>query len=99
MSMCTDCFEAGNHVGHDYNRFFSSSGGKCDCGDDDVVLESGFCNKHGQHNNASMDVPLELTIMPELMMQKVLFKLIEKFRGYVSSTMLQIRINCIAFVV
>lgn len=43
-----------------------------------------FCNNHGKKNNPPMDIPIDLTVMIEFMMQKILMKLAEKFRGYVS---------------
>uniref|UniRef100_A0A7E4VJZ5 E3 ubiquitin-protein ligase n=1 Tax=Panagrellus redivivus TaxID=6233 RepID=A0A7E4VJZ5_PANRE len=46
MSLCAECFEAGNHEGHDYSRFFSTVGGCCDCGNPDVMDPKGFCQKH-----------------------------------------------------
>ena len=42
MSICSDCFQAGNHEGHDYNMFRSHSGGACDCGDASVMRPEGY---------------------------------------------------------
>ena len=42
MSLCADCFQAGNHVGHDYNMFRSQAGGACDCGDVNVMNAEGY---------------------------------------------------------
>ena len=42
MSLCADCFHAGNHEGHDYNMFKSQAGGACDCGDEDVMKPKGW---------------------------------------------------------
>ena len=41
MSLCADCFKLADHTDHDYNRFWSSSGGACDCGDTNVMKEDG----------------------------------------------------------
>ena len=41
MSLCADCFHAGNHEGHDFNMFKSQAGGACDCGDEDVMKSDG----------------------------------------------------------
>lgn len=41
MSLCADCFLAGNHDGHDFNMFKSQAGGACDCGDDTVMKKEG----------------------------------------------------------
>ncbi|VDN37225.1 unnamed protein product, partial [Cylicostephanus goldi] len=35
MSLCASCFQAANHEGHDFTRFFSREGGACDCGNSD----------------------------------------------------------------
>lgn len=42
MSLCSQCFLNGKHEGHDYTRFFSFSGGACDCGNDDVLDPKGL---------------------------------------------------------
>ena len=42
MSLCADCFQAGNHTGHDYNMFRSQAGGACDCGDVNVMNTEGW---------------------------------------------------------
>ena len=44
MSLCADCFHAGNHEGHDFNMFKSQAGGACDCGDEDVMKKEGCVN-------------------------------------------------------
>ena len=64
MSLCADCFKAADHVGHDYNRFWSQSGGACDCGDPAVMDEKGFCSRHGDKNASRLDLspaPTHLT--------------------------------------
>lgn len=42
MSLCADCFHAGNHEGHDFNMFKSQAGGACDCGDENVMKPEGY---------------------------------------------------------
>ena len=42
MSLCADCFAAGDHEGHDFNMFKSQAGGACDCGDENVMKPSGY---------------------------------------------------------
>ena len=44
MSLCADCFQAGDHTGHDFNMFRSQAGGACDCGDITVMRECGYGN-------------------------------------------------------
>lgn len=41
MSLCAECFNNGDHTGHDFNMFRSQAGGACDCGDGNVMRESG----------------------------------------------------------
>lgn len=41
MSLCAECFHQGDHTGHDFNMFRSQAGGACDCGDSNVMRESG----------------------------------------------------------
>ncbi len=41
MSLCADCFQGGNHEGHDFNMFRSQAGGACDCGDENVMRKQG----------------------------------------------------------
>ncbi|KAF6778101.1 hypothetical protein AHF37_02148 [Paragonimus kellicotti] len=41
MSLCSSCFTSGNHTGHDFNKFRSLAGGACDCGDSNVMDQSG----------------------------------------------------------
>ena len=41
MSICAQCFQHGNHEGHNYNMFKSQAGGACDCGDSSVMHEFG----------------------------------------------------------
>lgn len=41
MSLCADCFLAGDHAGHDFNMFRSHAGGACDCGDEGVMRSEG----------------------------------------------------------
>lgn len=48
MSLCAECFQKGDHEGHDFNMFRSQAGGACDCGDESVMKKSGFCVRHTQ---------------------------------------------------
>lgn len=45
MSLCSDCFHAADHTGHDFNMFRSQAGGACDCGDVSVMKSIGFVVK------------------------------------------------------
>ncbi|XP_064614037.1 LOW QUALITY PROTEIN: E3 ubiquitin-protein ligase ubr3-like [Liolophura sinensis] len=81
MSLCSDCFQAGNHVGHDYNMFRSQAGGACDCGDVSVMNPDGFCPRHGpdrvpKHTHC----PDDLLAVAEVMLPKVFLRLVHHLR-------------------
>eukprot|EP01112_Ceratiomyxa_fruticulosa_P022315 TRINITY_DN8126_c0_g1_i1.p1 TRINITY_DN8126_c0_g1~~TRINITY_DN8126_c0_g1_i1.p1 ORF type:complete len:1102 (-),score=291.96 TRINITY_DN8126_c0_g1_i1:57-3362(-) len=44
-AICVDCFQNGNHEGHDY-MLIKIAGGFCDCGDPYSWREAGFCSRH-----------------------------------------------------
>ncbi|KAL7715179.1 E3 ubiquitin-protein ligase [Entamoeba marina] len=46
--ICVDCFNAGDHTGHDWYMLKSGCGGTCDCGRKSAWKESGFCKNHGK---------------------------------------------------
>uniref|UniRef100_A0A1I8FWF7 E3 ubiquitin-protein ligase n=1 Tax=Macrostomum lignano TaxID=282301 RepID=A0A1I8FWF7_9PLAT len=76
LSLCEDCFKAGNHEGHDFNLFRSSSGGACDCGDPDVMRPLGFCCKHGEQNAAKLpSAPSELVATARAVLPRLLLLL------------------------
>uniref|UniRef100_A0A5K4F7R9 E3 ubiquitin-protein ligase n=1 Tax=Schistosoma mansoni TaxID=6183 RepID=A0A5K4F7R9_SCHMA len=64
MSLCSSCFTAGNHEGHDFNKFKSHAGGACDCGDATVMKESGFCRFHGLDKVHNRPVPPDDLVAP-----------------------------------
>lgn len=84
MSICSDCFQAGNHEGHDYNMFRSHSGGACDCGDASVMKPEGFCCRHGESNSskAHPEAPADLMAMAKEMMPLLFLRLLFYFREY-----------------
>ena len=53
--ICIECFDAGDHEGHDFRLFQSQSGGCCDCGDGMAWKESGFCRHHNPQAPIDMD--------------------------------------------
>lgn len=57
MSLCADCFNKGDHIGHDFNMFKSIAGGACDCGDESVMKPSGFCVTHRVRPEATIPSP------------------------------------------
>ncbi|CAH8500075.1 unnamed protein product [Schistosoma turkestanicum] len=64
MSLCSSCFTAGNHKGHDFNKFKSHAGGACDCGNSSVMKESGFCRFHGPDKVHNRPVPPDDLVAP-----------------------------------
>ncbi|XP_078537716.1 E3 ubiquitin-protein ligase UBR3 isoform X2 [Lissotriton helveticus] len=84
MSLCAECFHQGEHAGHDFNMFRSQAGGACDCGDSNVMRESGFCNRHRVKSSSSVPcVPKDLLMMSELILPQFIFCLIQSLReGY-----------------
>ncbi|XP_048246065.1 E3 ubiquitin-protein ligase UBR3-like [Haliotis rufescens] len=81
MSLCSDCFQAGNHEGHDYNMFRSQAGGACDCGDTSVMNTSGFCPRHGpDRQRHAVHMPGDMMANAEAMMPQVFLRLIHYLR-------------------
>ncbi|XP_014668803.1 PREDICTED: E3 ubiquitin-protein ligase UBR3-like [Priapulus caudatus] len=82
MSLCADCFRAGNHEGHDYNMFRSQAGGACDCGDPSVMKEEGFCPRHGpSKDDNSPCIPEDLLGVAEAMMPRITLRLVQYLRA------------------
>ncbi|XP_051885288.1 LOW QUALITY PROTEIN: E3 ubiquitin-protein ligase ubr3 [Pristis pectinata] len=87
MSLCAECFNAGEHTGHDFNMFRSQAGGACDCGDSSVMRDSGFCKRHRSTSSSSIpSVPNELMMMSEHILPRVILRLVQHLRdGYSES--------------
>lgn len=45
--ICEECFLAGDHEGHDYERLCTVDHFTCDCGNELSWSRDGFCSKHG----------------------------------------------------
>ncbi|XP_068671556.1 E3 ubiquitin-protein ligase ubr3-like isoform X2 [Montipora foliosa] len=76
MSLCADCFHAGNHEGHDFNMFKSQAGGACDCGDEDVMKKEGFCDHHGAKELSVQSAPpAELLAMAQIVVPRLCLRL------------------------
>ncbi|KAI0233528.1 E3 ubiquitin-protein ligase UBR3 [Lamellibrachia satsuma] len=89
MSLCADCFQAGNHTGHDFNMFRSQAGGACDCGDISVMKACGFCQRHGpQHQQSQQGAPPDLLAVAEVMMPRLIFRLVQHMRDHCAPDML-----------
>nr|AAI45476.1 Ubr3 protein [Mus musculus] len=84
MSLCAECFHQGDHTGHDFNMFRSQAGGACDCGDSNVMRESGFCRRHQIKSSSNIPcVPKDLLMMSEFVLPRFIFCLIQYLReGY-----------------
>ncbi|UJR15883.1 hypothetical protein I4U23_002808 [Adineta vaga] len=80
MSICAQCFQHGNHEGHNYNMFKSQAGGACDCGDSSVMHEFGFCRFHGESHPQMQTVPRELICCAELLIPYLLKVFIRALR-------------------
>ncbi|VDK17417.1 unnamed protein product [Anisakis simplex] len=82
MSLCADCFQNSNHQGHDFNRFFSQAGGACDCGNSDVLRESGFCARHGPNAVRPPAPSDKIVSLAEFVIPKLFVRLFLYFRGW-----------------
>ena len=81
MSLCTECFQKGNHIGHDYNMFRSQAGGACDCGDPSVMKESGFCSSHQPGIcDRKPKVPTEYVAVGRIILPRLLHRLVVQLR-------------------
>lgn len=86
MSLCADCFQQGNHQGHDFNMFRSQAGGACDCGDASVMREDGFCHRHGPKAQVGKPpAPPDLLCVAESMMPRVILRLVQHLRQHSDS--------------
>ncbi|XP_069053181.1 E3 ubiquitin-protein ligase ubr3 isoform X3 [Lepisosteus oculatus] len=84
MSLCAECFNNGDHTGHDFNMFRSQAGGACDCGDSNVMRESGFCSRHRSKTGTNVpSVPRDLLLMSEMVLPRFIICIIQYLRdGY-----------------
>jgi E3 ubiquitin-protein ligase UBR3 len=67
--------------------FRSQAGGACDCGDTNVMKESGFCYLHGPHASGESDhshekpgAPPDLLCVANAMMPRLILRLIQHMR-------------------
>ncbi|XP_019731364.1 E3 ubiquitin-protein ligase ubr3 [Hippocampus comes] len=84
MSLCAECFNNGDHTSHDFNMFRSQAGGACDCGDSNVMRESGFCRRHRLRTGENIpSIPRDLLLMSELVLPRFILSVIQYLRdGY-----------------
>uniref|UniRef100_A0AAQ4S819 E3 ubiquitin-protein ligase n=1 Tax=Gasterosteus aculeatus aculeatus TaxID=481459 RepID=A0AAQ4S819_GASAC len=85
MSLCAECFNNGDHTGHDFNMFRSQAGGACDCGDANVMRESGFCRLHRLRTGENVpSIPRDLLLMSEMVLPHFILCIIQYLRdGYI----------------
>ncbi|VDN19581.1 unnamed protein product [Gongylonema pulchrum] len=76
------CFRLAGHEGHDSNRFFSQAGGACDCGNADVLRESGFCYRHGPNARRPPAPSADIVSLNEFIIPKLFVRLFLFFRGW-----------------
>lgn len=98
MSLCSNCFKAADHTGHDYNRFWSLSGGACDCGNASVMDERGcgcllcfttqdnllsFCSRHGPRvQQLVAPAPVHLTAPAQYVLPYVCLHMLHTWREH-----------------
>ncbi|XP_046442504.1 E3 ubiquitin-protein ligase Ubr3-like isoform X2 [Daphnia pulex] len=84
MTLCAECFQKGNHEGHDFNMFRSQAGGACDCGDTSVMKEAGFCERHhGPHAHVGKPIlPPELLAISQAVMPLIILQLLQHLRSH-----------------
>lgn len=88
MSLCAECFQKGNHEGHDYNMFRSQAGGACDCGDPSVMKESGFCSAHQPGvSDKKPRAPNDLTCVGKVILPRLLHRLVLQLRKNTSEAL------------
>ncbi|XP_068602543.1 E3 ubiquitin-protein ligase ubr3 [Brachionichthys hirsutus] len=85
MSLCAECFNNGDHTGHDFNMFRSQAGGACDCGDSNVMRGSGFCRRHRLRTGENIpSIPRDLLLMSEMVLPRFILWILQYLReGYV----------------
>ncbi|CAJ0963192.1 unnamed protein product, partial [Mesorhabditis belari] len=89
MSLCASCFNAGNHEGHDFTRFFSREGGACDCGNKDVLKEEGFCKRHRSNTEKPLEISPLVVSLPEYTILRIVIRLFAICRGFAEKTRLR----------
>ncbi|UJR26814.1 hypothetical protein I4U23_008127 [Adineta vaga] len=82
MSLCTDCFHAGNHQEHDANMFRSAGGGVCDCGDVTVMKVDGFCKHHGPNRVSNNQIPLKYIQSTQIVLPRLIFRFVQYLRSH-----------------
>lgn len=83
MSLCAQCFQEGNHEGHDFNMFRSQAGGACDCGNSAVMKDTGFCHRHGTQAQLNKpEVPTDLLAIADAIMPRILLRFIQHCREH-----------------
>lgn len=58
--LCSDCYNAEDHVGHQVSIYISEGGGVCDCGDDEAWLNKLSCKYNDPKNFVPSPIPPDL---------------------------------------
>ncbi|XP_076043889.1 ubr3 ubiquitin ligase [Oratosquilla oratoria] len=91
MSLCAQCFQEGNHEGHDFNMFRSQAGGACDCGNPAVMKESGFCHRHGTHAQLNKpEAPPDLLTIADAIMPRIILRFVQHCREHSNAAVAQV---------
>ncbi|CAF1166334.1 unnamed protein product [Adineta ricciae] len=86
MSLCPDCFYAGNHAEHDVNMFRSLGGGVCDCGDETVMKCDGFCKQHGPNRISDGQVLVKYIRSAQIVLPRLITRFVQHLRSHASPT-------------
>ncbi|KAI2660354.1 E3 ubiquitin-protein ligase ubr3 [Labeo rohita] len=85
MSLCAECFNNGDHTGHDFNMFRSQAGGAfCDLRHLIDGFNARFCNRHRLKTGENVpSVPRDLLLMSEMVLPRFIITIIQYLRdGY-----------------
>ena len=89
-SVCFECFQSGNHKGHDFIFERSVYGGCCDCGNPHAWKSTGFCPNHtgSFSEDPSLIIPSDLKRVARI----VLRSLIKRLYKYLPHTIEKVKI-------
>ncbi|KNC47555.1 uncharacterized protein AMSG_02580 [Thecamonas trahens ATCC 50062] len=77
--VCVECFQAGNHDGHDY-YLIRTAGGVCDCGDATAWDPAGFCDVHrgqSEDDDPAAVLPLDVAAAGTAVLTAAISALVE----------------------
>ena len=74
-SLCADCFESGDHRGHEVDLIRTANAGLCDCGDGSVMHAGGFCSRHGPRRIPYRPLSKQLLQRPRLILPRLIVRM------------------------